>query len=193
MWVLLLIRTSRLRLTIVASHADNAGGLGIVGVMPLRFATAVAAVSLVVGMVWLKHVLYHGAHVQDFARPAGVLLVVMLILFFSPPLVFAGQLARLKLVALHDFGELVFRTNGAFEQRWISTKHDSAALLQAGDASTVADLGQVYSQVERMWIFPFRKSAFFAVIAAVIVPLLPVAIAELGVREVLKDLGGALL
>jgi hypothetical protein len=193
LWAVLLVRISRLPLTLVPSHGDNAGGLGMIGVMPLRFASAVAAVSLVVGMTWAKQVLFHGAHAQDYAQPAAGLLVLMLVLFFSPPLVFIGQLTKLKRQAMHDFSELVFRTNSAFERRWVLPGAEPDALLNAGQASTVTDLGQIYTQVVRMWVFPFRRSAFLAVIAAVVIPLLPVVIAELGVRELLKELLGALL
>ena len=192
LWALVVVRTSRLHLTVVPSHGDNAGGLGVIGGMPLRFTSAVAAVSLVVGMTWLKQLLFHGAHAQQYAAPAAGLLVLMLVLFFSPPLVFIPQLTRLKLQALHDFGELVFRTNATFEGRWVSPGGDPDGLLKTGEASTVTDLGQVYTQVERMWVFPFRRSAFIGVIAAVVIPLLPVVIAELGVRDLLKDLLGAL-
>ena len=193
LWTIVVVRTSLLRLTVVPSHGDSAGGLGVIGVMPLRFTSAVAAVSLVVGMTWLKQVLFHGAHAQQYARPAAGLLVLMLLLFFSPPLVFVPQLTRLKLRALHDFGELVFHTNATFERRWVSPGADPDGLLKTGEASTVTDLGQVYTQVERMWVFPFRRSAFIGVVAAVVLPLLPVVIAELGVRDLLKELLGALL
>ena len=40
----------------------------MIGRMPLRFASAVAAVSLVVGMTWLKHVLFHGVQAHAYAR-----------------------------------------------------------------------------------------------------------------------------
>ena len=192
LWALVVVRTSRLRLTVVPSHGDNAGGLGVIGGMPLRFVSAVAAVSLVVGMTWLKQLLFHGAHAQQFAAPAAGLLVLMLVMFFSPPLVFVPQLTRLKLQALHDFGELVVRTNASFERRWVPPGGDPDGLLNTSEASTVTDLGQVYAQVERMWVFPFRRSAFIGVIAAVVIPLLPVVIAELGVRDLMKDLLGAL-
>jgi hypothetical protein len=192
-WVLLLIRTSRLRLTIVPSHADKAGGLGIVGLMPLYFASAIAAVSAVMGMTWLKKVLFEGAQAQHFARPAAGLLLLMLLLFFSPPLVFVRQLSTLKLKAAHDFAELVFRTNRVFERRWLRPDSDPQAMLDQGEASAVADLGTVYSQVERMWVFPFRMSALIAVVAAVVIPLLPVIIAQVGVHELLKQLLGALV
>ena len=192
LWALIVVRTSRLRLMVVPSHGDNAAGLGVIGVMPLRFVSAVAAVSLVVGMTWLKQVLFHGAHAQQYTGPAVGLLVLMLVLFFSPPLVFVPQLTRLKLQALHDFGELVFRTNATFERRWVPPGGDPDGLLNASEASAVADLGQVYTQVERMWVFPFRRSAFIGVTAAVVIPLLPVVIAELGVRDLMKDLLGAL-
>ena len=105
---------------------------------------------------------------------------------------FIRQLTRLKLQALHDFGELVFRTNASFERRWVPPGGDPDALLNTSDASTVADLGQIYTQLERMWVFPFRRTAFIGVIAAVVIPLLPLAITELGVRDLLKDLLGAL-
>lgn len=192
-WVLLLIRTSRLRLTIVPSHADKAGGLGMVGLMPLYFASAIAAVSTVMGMTWLKKVLFEGAQAQHFARPAAGLLLLMLLLFFSPPLVFIRQLTTLKLKATHDFAELVFRTNRVFERRWLPRDSDPQAMLDQGEASAVADLGTVYSQVEGMWVFPFRLSALIAVIAAVAIPLLPVIVAQLGVRELLKQLMHALV
>jgi hypothetical protein len=192
LWALVVVRTSRLRLTVVPSHGDNAGGLGVIGGMPLRFVSAVAAVSLVVGMTWLKQLLFHGAHAQQYTAPAIGLLVLMLVMFFSPPLVFIPQLTRLKLQALHDFGELVIRTNASFERRWVPPGGDPEGLLNTSEASTVTDLGQVYTQIERMWVFPFRRSAFIGVIAAVVIPLLPVVIAELGVRDLLKDLLGAL-
>jgi hypothetical protein len=192
-WVLLLFRTSRLHLTIVPSHADKAGGLGIVGLMPLYFASAIVAVSAVMGATWLKKVLFDGAHAQDFSRPAAGLLLLMLLLFFSPPLVFVRQLTTLKLKATHDFAELVLRTNRAFERRWLPRDSDPQAMLDQGEASAVADLGAVYSQVEGMRVFPFRMSALIAVVGAVAIPLLPVVVAELGVRELLKQLLGALV
>jgi hypothetical protein len=192
-WVLLLVRLSRLRLELIPSHADNAGGLGMVGVMPLHFSAAVAAVSSVMAMTWLKEVLFHGAPTQAFLRPAVGLLVLMVLLFFAPALVFIKQLTRAKLKGLHDYGLLVFRTNSAYERRWLPPDSDVDEFLGRQDAGTVADLAQAHEQVEKMWVFPFRRTALAAIVAAVVVPMLPLPLAALGVRELLKALAEALI
>jgi hypothetical protein len=105
-WCIFLWRLSRLKLELISTHPDFAGGLGILSESLYAFTPIIFALSALLASNWGNRVLYHGANVTEFHRPFLVFLLMILLISTAPLMIFTGQLIQLKLRGLHDYGVL---------------------------------------------------------------------------------------
>jgi hypothetical protein len=193
-WTLFLRRIARLDLRLVPTHPDGAGGLGFLEQAPVVFAPVVFALSAVMASRWGHEVLYHGAHVAEMRLPVGAFVVVVLLLFLGPLLVFSGPLLRLKRRSLFEYGALVGRHGYLVERRWIRGEPvDDQGLLSAPELGPVADTITLYESITRIRPTAFRRGPAIALAAAALVPMIPVFLIEIPVKDLLAKIAGALL
>ena len=199
LWRLLLLcvlfrRIGRLDLALVPTHPDRAGGLGFLESMPNAFSPVVFAISAVLASRWAHDVLYHGVHVAAL-RPQMIALVVLaLLLFLAPLLLWVGPLAAAKRRALLDYGALVGQHGRLVRGRWIlRLPPEDDALLDAPEIGPVADTVTLYEAVKKMRAAPIGRSSLLVIALAAGLPMLPVLAIEIPLRELLKGLLGALV
>ncbi|MEW6272986.1 MAG: hypothetical protein AB1689_27225 [Thermodesulfobacteriota bacterium] len=186
---LLMRRVARLELALVPTHPDRAAGLGFLERLPSAFSLVVLGCSAVIASRWAHEVVYHGVHVVDLRMPALALLVVVLIVFLSPLLVFVPKLARTKRQAVLEYGALVGRHGRLVRGRWITHEAvDDPELLSAPEIGPVADTLSLYDAVQKMRVAPLGMSSVLSVLVPVLVPLLLVASIEIPVKDVLLKL-----
>jgi hypothetical protein len=103
------------------------------------------------------------------------------------------RLGRLRQRGILEYGTLAQMHSMDFQQKWIVRRagHEDE-FLDAPEVSTLTDLATSYDNIEHMQPFPFDKVAFFSLLLAVVLPMLPVVLAEIPLSEVLKALFGAL-
>lgn len=194
LWISFLWRFAKLKLHLISTHPDGAGGLGVLGESTNAFAPVFFAISAVVASVWAKRVLSGDGQVADFHMPFVALMIGAVMIAAFPLLLFARRLLKLKLVGLHDYGVMSNLHSLYFDNKWIKGAEENMPdVLGAPDISSLADLGSGYQCVQGMWFVPFRLQNIIVVAVSVAIPMIPLLLIEIPLKDLLVKIGGALL
>ena len=174
-------RISKLGLEFVPTHPDRAGGIGFVEHFAKMFIPVVFVLPAAVGSHWAHNVLYHDMDVHSLRVPFVIFLVVMLLTFVTPLLVFYGPLSGArKLVGRHD--DFVRR-------RWIlHEKLPNDDVLNAPELGPVADTVSLYDAIERMRVVPIGRSILILLGVPALIPLLLVFAIKVPITDILMKL-----
>jgi hypothetical protein len=185
---------SKLELHLVASHPDAAGGLGFLEGTAVASVPLVLALSVVISGRWGHEVLHHGVHV-DALKPMAVVAVALSVVCFNGPLLLIGRgLREFKRSSLLEYGDLASRQNELVYQKWIRNKEvGDQEILNAPELGPVADVAAIYEAVAKMRFAPIGKQSLIPVIAATILPMIPVFAIEIPIKQVLLKLGESIL
>lgn len=193
-WISFLWRFAKLKLHLISTHPDGAGGLGVLAESTNAFAPVFFAISAVVASVWAKRVLDGDAQVADYHMPFFALIIGAVIIAAFPLLLFARRLLKLKLVGLHDYGVMANLHSLYFDNKWIKNAEENMPeVLGAPDISSLTDLGTSYQVVQGMWFVPFRLQNIIVVAVSVAIPMIPLLLIEVPLKDLLIKIGGALL
>jgi hypothetical protein len=194
LWRLILIsvlfrRISRLDLALVPTHPDGAAGLGFLERVPTLFAPVVFAISAVLASRFGHDVLYHGVHVKELYPQMITTLVIALILFLAPLLLWAPTLAAAKRRGLLEYGSLVGEHGRLVRRRWIQREPIADhSLLGAQEIGPVADTISLYESVRKLRAVPIGRSSLLTILLAAGVPMLAVLAIEVPIRDLLLKL-----
>jgi hypothetical protein len=190
-WARFLWQVSRLDLSLVPTHPDRVGGLGflantVYAFMPL----AVAHGAMLAGLL-ANRIFYLGATLPEFKIEIAVLVVFLLGVVLGPLLVFAPQLAQVKRTGNREYGTLAERYVREFDAKWLRGGAPAdEALVGSADIQSLADLVNSFEVVRTMGITPVTKEAIFRLVAAILAPLVPLALTMMSLEELLKRLIG---
>jgi hypothetical protein len=121
-------------------------------------------------------------------------LVVSLVVYLAPYLVFAGPLGRAKKQALLEYGALIARHGAAVHDKWIrGDAKPEEPLLAAPEIGPVADTVGLYDAVQRMRPVPLGKTALVAIALPVVIPFLGVLAIQIPLKTLLGQLAKGLL
>jgi hypothetical protein len=189
LWVGFLFRLSRLDLQLIPTHPDQHGGVGFLGISPLAIAPTVLVVCGAIGSTWRTQILYHGAHLMNFKIDAFILLVIMLIVAMGPLVLFVPKLGRLYRQGILQYGTLGQIHSVDFHKKWIlNRKGHEDEFLTAPEISTLIDYASTYENVEKLLPFPFDRGGVIGLVLAIVIPLMPVVLAEVPFVTVVKGL-----
>ena len=185
-WALLLYRISQLPLQLTPQNSDRAAGLGFLSIYPSVFTGLVFAMSCVVASAFL-----HELDITQYQPSAvwfalALWLVIILILFIGPLLVFYPMLYRVREQALLDYGSLTNQHHLAFNQKWIDEESNGADMVGTTDPSTATDLNACMQAVRDMHLIPVDFPAVMQLVIAAGLPMLTVVVREVPLKEVLK-------
>ena len=188
-WGLFLFRVSRLDLQLVATHPDLVGGLQFVGLSLRAFLLVGFTISTIAAGGVAQRVLYMGTSFFTFKYVIAAVVILSLVLFVGPVLVFGGKLIEARRRGILDYGGLGGAVGRQLEKRWLDyrTKVDEGA-LDVPHFSATTDLYQVVSNVYQMKIFPIHTQDLIALIVATLLPFLPALLFEIPLDEILADL-----
>ncbi|HSE91571.1 MAG TPA: hypothetical protein VLJ79_35565 [Candidatus Binatia bacterium] len=111
----------------------------------------------------------------------------------GPLLVFALQLAQAKRTGNREYGALAERYVREFDAKWL--RGGAAAdepLVGSADIQSLADLANSFEVVRGMQIAPITRDAVLRLMAATLVPIVPLALTMMSLEELLKTLFGIL-
>jgi hypothetical protein len=192
-WIRFLWQVSRIKLSLIPTHPDRTGGLGflanaVFAFMPL----AVAHGALLAGLI-ANRIFYVGAELPEFNVEIVVLAVFLLCLVIGPLLVFAPQLAQAKRTGNREYGALAERYVREFDTKWLRGGAPSdEPLVGSGDIQSLADLANSFEVVRTMQIAPITRDALIRLMAATLVPIVPLLLTLMPLEELLKKLFGIL-
>ncbi|QDV30259.1 hypothetical protein Spb1_21870 [Planctopirus ephydatiae] len=186
-WASFLWTVSRLNLNLVASHADQAGGLGFLGVAHSCFGIFAFGLTSVLSAEAAFLMVFHGADIQTFQVQYIAILIVVEFIFLGPLLIFIPILMRTRLAWLHDYALLVTRYNRAFEAKWIKGEpFPDDSLLGSPDIQSLADLGNSFAFVRGMKPVPFSRMVVIQLAVVTSLPCLPLILLVMPVSKILE-------
>jgi hypothetical protein len=193
-WTCFLRALSRLKLNLVATHPDRAGGLGFLGTAHISLGIFAFALSCILSAQVAFWVYFEAVPIQTFQILFFFYLVLMELICFGPLLIFAPQLARTRREGLRQYSLLADTYNRAFEQKWVAgPAPPDEPLLGSSDIQSLADLGNSFGVIREMTPFPFNRRQILQIAVIASLPGLPLIFLVMPVGELLKLLAGALL
>ncbi|MDB5339212.1 MAG: hypothetical protein JWN70_4831 [Planctomycetaceae bacterium] len=193
-WFQFLFTVSRLNLNIVATHSDQAGGLGFLGTAHVSFGLFAFALSSVLSADAAFRIVFHGAAIETFKLPLVILLVLTQTVLLAPLLMFVPILARARREWLRSYSLFVVRYNRTFHEKWIdSSPPEGELLLGHPDIQSLADLGGSFEFIRAMRIAPFNQRIVVQLAVITALPGLPLLLLVVPIEKVLDAVGGALL
>lgn len=192
-WSWFLYRVSRLDLDLVATHPDGAAGLEFVGFGHAAFAGLAFAISCLVAGAIGTRVLQEGASILHYQWPLTVFVVLAILVGIAPLATFLRPLRRAREAGLLAYGTFAARYVQDFQRRWIGTEAGKAPLEASGDVQGLADIGGSFERVYAMRLLPIslKTSLAFAISAAA--PMLPLVLAVMPLKDLLKLLMQAMI
>lgn len=189
LWTIFLLRLSKLNLQLVATHPDQHGGVGFLGMSPRAFAPTAFTAAAAIGGTWRAQILRTGAHWMNFKIEGIVLLLIVLLIAVGPLALFVPRLAALRRRGVLDYGVLGQKHSMEFQKKWVlDAGEQTEDFLTAPEISTLTDYAASYENVEKLKPFPVDKGSLIGLTAVVALALLPVVLAEVPFATVLKSL-----
>lgn len=187
LWFQFLGRVGNLDIQLFPTHPDQAGGLGFVGESQRFFGILLFAFSVGSAGVLAKGIVYDKTPLVNFAPSIVTYVVVALIIIVAPLVVFTGNLLKTKRIGLRQYGTLATAYTGSFHKKWIQHQNpDHDPLLGTGDIQSLADLGNSYSYVEKMKPLPIDPRTLVHLVIASLLPLTPLLLTVMPLKDILK-------
>ncbi|MFN9776027.1 MAG: hypothetical protein ACK54X_25865 [Burkholderiales bacterium] len=186
-------RLSRAGFTPVVTHPDRAGGFGFLERTTAPFGLVAFALTSVVGVVWAREILAHGADVRAYAVQMALTVAIPTAFFLAPMLVLAGPMARAREEALLRYGALVSRHGDALHRRWIGGEQVDDPVLDAPEIGAAADAAALYEAVVRMRPMPVGLATVLSIAVPAALPMLAVLSTQIPLATLVKGIAGALL
>ena len=178
---------SQLDLNLIPTHPDRSGGLGEVGRVQEWF--GILAVALLAGPagVFAREIFLNGISLRSYQFTIAGLVVLSLVIFLGPMLIFSPQLILARWRGLREYGLLANTYGRKFHGRWITGEATGGAeaLLGTGDIQSLADMGNSYDFVSRMRVVPFGPRTAGTIVLSSLAPMLPLAFAVVSMRDIL--------
>jgi hypothetical protein len=177
LWTRLLVIVSRLHLAVLASHPDRAGGLGFLRTSLWAFAPLATALGVIVAGTIARQLIDHGRSLAEFRGLVVTLVVVVLVLFAGPLLVLFPTLKAARTRSLFEYGDLVADLGRQFEEKWLTRASSrNGAPLMAPDFSAMIDLSSIVANVYAFAAIMVDVASVTPLVAAALLPLVPLAI-----------------
>jgi hypothetical protein len=185
-WTSFLWRVSRINLFLVATHSDKAAGLGFLTAGQKAYSPIVFAGGAVIAAQVGNAIAFEGQTLSTMKFPMIAYGVLAILLLVAPPLFLGPVLRNVKRKALQEYGALVTIHNQLFETKWIRDRYSHNDVIMGNpDASSLIDLGDSFTVIRGMSIFPVNKQTLISLAAAAALPMLPLVLLVMPVKDVL--------
>ena len=193
-WSNLLRRIATLDLELFPTHPDHVGGLSFLGLGQAKFAVIILATSSVMAASIANRVLYGGESLVSFKFMMAMIVVMNVVIFLGPLMVFTPKLAAVKRKGLLEYDVLATAYVRAFDQKWLRGDNEqNEPLLGTGDIQSLADLSTSVENIRDMKTFPFDLGIVKGLIVASALPFLPLVATIMPLKELLKEIMSILL
>jgi hypothetical protein len=187
-WTRFLWQVSRIKLNLVPTHPDRAGGLGFLSVVTYAFAALLAAQGFLLAGVMANKIFYANAKLIDFKMELAAWVTGILFFVLVPLLVFIPRLARTKRVGLAEYGAFAQRYVREFDEKWLrGGAPANEQLVGSGDIQSLADLGNSFEIVKGMKVVPFGKDTLLRLAVISLAPVAPLLLTMMPLGELLNQ------
>ncbi len=189
LWTYFLFRLSRLPLQLVPTHPDRHGGLGFLEMSPIAIAPTLFAASTAIGATWRAQMLREGVQLASLKLDGAAFVCLGFIIALGPLIVFTPTLTRLRRQAILDYGTLGQIHSTEFHKKWIVDRaNQKEDFLAAPEVSTLTDYATSYELIWEVRPVPVHRGVLIGLALAIMIPLVPVVVAEIPLATVLKNI-----
>jgi hypothetical protein len=193
-WSRFLWQVSRLKLYLLPTHPDRAGGLGFLAHSAAAFMPFLLSQGSLLSAMIAKRIFYEGATLLSFKPEIAVAVVFLLLLVLGPLCVFAPRLAKTKREGSLSYGALASRYVCEFDNKWLQGgAAQDEEFIGSGDIQSLADLNNSIEVIRSMQIFPFGKETLLQTALITLLPLLPLLLTMISLEDLVRRLIGILL
>lgn len=193
-WARFLWQVSRIALRLIPTHPDRTAGLGFLSNTVYAVALLAAALAATLAGQIAVRILYRGAALPAFKVEIALMVIFLLCVVLGPLLVFTPQLARAKWTGTLEYGALAARYVRAFDDKWLRGGAPAdEPLVGSADIQSLADLGNGLEIVRTMRPIPVTMEAIIALLAAMLLPIAPLALTMMPLHEWVTKLVGVLI
>ncbi len=192
-WARFLWQISRLDLHLIPTHPDRAAGLGFLSASIYAMSLLVLAHGVLLSGLIANRILFAGAKLMAFKLEVIGFIVIIMLVFFGPLLVFSPHLLRARRDGLRRYGKLASRYVEEFDQKWVrGGAQADEQLIGSGDIQSLADLGNSFQIIHDIRPIPFSKETVIQLIFIILLPVLPLALTMMPLEELITKLLGVI-
>jgi hypothetical protein len=181
-WSYVLVRLSRLALSLNAIHPDRAAGLRILGTPVDAFAVCVASFGALVAADWSAELHAHRTTLEGIAPELIAFIAIAVVIGSGPLLVFSGQLYRARYRDSGAYHRLAREYVDAFRRKWLTGRADD--VLGTSDIQSLNDLGGAFNTAVATRVVPFTTRMLVPIVAGAALPMLPVVLMTTPISKV---------
>jgi hypothetical protein len=190
-WARFLWQVSRIKLALVPTHPDRVGGLGFLSNAVYAFSVLVVAHGAMVSSQIANRIFFLGAKLPEFEGEIAIVAIFLLCMVFGPMLVFVPQLAQTKRTGLREYGTLAEAYVRDFDRKWLrAAKPNDERLIGSADIQSLADLANSFEVVRGMRLVLITRDAVLQLGVGLLLPLLPLVLTIMPLKELLRRLAG---
>lgn len=190
-WARFLWHVSRIKLALVPTHPDRLGGLGFLSNAVYAFSMLVVAHGGMVASQIANRIFFLGAKLPEFDVEIAVVAIILLCIIFGPMLVFVPQLAQTKRTGLREYGTFAEEYVRDFDRKWLrGTRPKGEVLVGSADLQSLADLANSFEVVRSMRLVLITRDAILQLGLALFLPMLPLLLTMMPLKELLRRLAG---
>jgi hypothetical protein len=185
LWYQFLWRVRALPLQLNLYHPDHAAGLGFLSASISAFSPVLLAQTTLFSGALADRILHAGARLVDFKVEIAGAIVFLMLVVLAPLSFFVVHLARAARRAKREFGILSSKYVDGFRDKWVRRPTENTEpLLGTPDLQSLADLANSYKTVTEIGFFPFGKESLIRLVGILILPLLPLILTVIPLKEV---------
>lgn len=189
LWAVFLWRCSKLKLNLVPTHPDRRCGLGFLSLSSSMFAPLIIAHGVLLAGLIANSIFYAGSRIDEFIPLTVSVLLFITLIILGPLLVFSPPLARTKRAGLCKYGAFASGYVGEFDRKWLRAD-PSEPLMGTPDLQSLADLSNSFQIVRDIRSFPIDKDTIIELISYTLVPVLPLILTLIPLKELVIKLFG---
>ena len=188
-WFWFLWKVSRLDMELTATHPDGAAGLGFLSLAQSKFGIIIFAGSAVLAADIGKEIVFGGASLFDYQKYVLGYVLLILIIFLSPLLVFSPRLFEVKRRGLLEYGALASRYTRLFHRKWVRGEApEGEPLVGSADIQSLADLGGSFEVVRKMKPVPIDLYTLISLAGPAVAPMLPLLLTVFPLDEIVSKI-----
>jgi hypothetical protein len=193
LWWYFLWRVNRLKLHLIPTHPDCAGGLGYLEVVHEHFAAFVVAASATLSASFAEEIVSGTRAFESLYSLIPMVLLLIAVLFIGPLFTFSRKLWLCRITGLNEYMVMAHHYVDAFDRKWIRDASASGeSQLGTADMQSLADLGNSVNVVRNMRWVPMSRRLVAGLAVAALIPMLPLLLLKYPAAEIANQLFKAL-
>jgi hypothetical protein len=186
-WVLLLFRLSKAKLNLLPTHADRAGGLGIILLAQRSFNLLFVTGSVLISGGLITRLIQNPDSFNTIRSEMIGYVVMCLGLLILPLFFFTAKLVKVKNEGLLQTSRLAVTLSSQFEKEWVNELPDEKVIAEKKpDPSMIYDYSGIYDSLQLLRIVPVTPRDSITMALTLFVPFIPIFFIHYSVAELLQ-------